>query len=156
MSSNAKYAIRTAQGSILGPLFFTLYVNGIFACVTQKNRLTIYADDTLLIEQGDTSESSYTACQVRLKEVETWCNLNRLSINVDKTKSMAIHSRNINAEFVPSLEIAGSKLQNVSKYEYLGVIMDDKLNMNNHIEHITKKVQGKLSILRKLRRHINV
>ena len=25
---------------------------------------------------------NYTACQVRLKEVETWCNLNRLSINV--------------------------------------------------------------------------
>ena len=31
--------------------------------------------------------------------------------------------------------------------------MDDKLNMNNHIEHITKKVQGKLCILRKLRRY---
>ena len=67
---------------------------------------------------------------------------------------MAIHSRSINVEFVPSLEIAGRKLQNVSKYEYLGVIMDDKLNMNNHIEHVTKKVKGKLSILRKLRRHI--
>ena len=115
-SSESRLQCGTAQGSILGPLFCTLYVNGIFAYVTQKNSLTMYADDTLLIEQGDTSESSHTACQLRLKQVETWCNLKRLSINVDKTKSMAIHSRSINVEFVPSLEIAGRKLQNVSKY----------------------------------------
>ena len=42
----------------------------------------------------------------------------------------------------------------VSKYEYFGVIIDDKLNMNSHIDHIIKKVQGKLCILCKIRRYI--
>ena len=44
----------------------------------------------------------------------------------------------MNMDQVPSVEISGKKLHNVSKYEYLGVIMDDKLNINSHIEHITK------------------
>ena len=39
-------------------------------------------------------------------------------------------------------------------FEYLGVIMDDKLCMDGHINHVIKKVQGKLCILRKFRRHI--
>ena len=153
-STSARLECGTAQGSILGPLFFTLYVNDIFAYVSQINSLTMYADDTLLIEQGDTTESSNIACQNRFKEVETWCNLNKLCINVDKTKSMVIQSRNIDPNYRPLIVVAGKRLQNVSKYEYLGVIMDDKLNMSNHIEHITKKVQSKLCILRKLRKHI--
>ena len=39
--------------------------------------------------------------------------------------------------------------------EYLGIMLDDKLSMNNHIDHVTKKVQGKLCILRKFRKHIS-
>ena len=56
---------------------------------------------------------------------------------------MSIQSRKIDIDQVPLVQISGKKLHNVSKYEYLGVIMD-KFNMNTHIEHITKKVQGKL------------
>ena len=40
------------------------------------------------------------------------------------------------------------------KYEYLGVMMDDKLCMNNHIDHVITKVHGKLSVLHKYRQHI--
>ena len=71
MPSDARLQCGTAQGSILGPLFFSLYVNDIFAFVEKNNSLTIYADDTLLIEQGVTKESSIEACQNRLHEVET-------------------------------------------------------------------------------------
>ena len=114
----------------------------------------MYADDTLLIEQGDTTVSSNIACQNTLKEVEHWCNLSRLCINTDKTKSMLIQSRKINIDQVPFVEISGKSLQKVSKYEYLGVIIDNKLNMNSHIDDIIKKVQGKLCILRKIRQYI--
>ena len=83
-----------------------------------------------------------------------WCICNKLSINIDKTKSMIVHGRSIDVNQESLLKIGGKSLQNVSRYEYLGVVMDDKLNMNGHIEHITKKVQGKLCVLRKIRRHI--
>ena len=81
--------------------------------------------------------------------------MNRLSINIDKTKVMSVHSRHIDIQHVPSIEVAGKNLQHVTKYEYPGIVMDDKLNMNNHVGHITKKVQGKLCVLRKIRRHNN-
>ena len=68
---------------------------------------------------------------------------------------MLIYSRNIDRVQEPLLKIGEKRVQSVSNYEYLGIIMDDRLNMDNHIEHSTKKVQAKLSILQKIRRHIS-
>ena len=45
-SSESRLQCGTAQGSILGPLFFILYVNDVFAYVRNNNSLTMYADDT--------------------------------------------------------------------------------------------------------------
>ena len=154
VSTEAKLKCGTAQGSILGPLFFILYVNDIFSYVKYNNSLTMYADDTLLIEQSRTKLESVKACQETMDQVEHWCRLNRLTINVDKTKSMSVESKNVDSDSVPAVSIAAQPLQTVRKYEYLGVVMDDKLCMDGHIDHIIKKVQGKLCILRKFRRHI--
>ena len=154
-SSEAKLVTGTAQGSILGPLFYILFVNDIFSYVNNNNTITMYADDTLLIEQGETRVSSNRACQESLNQIVEWCNLNRLTINAEKTKSMNIEFSTAADSEDTKIDILGQTLQNVKKYEYLGVFLDGKLAMSNHIEHIIKKVQTKLSTLRKFRRHIS-
>ena len=154
LSTEARLQCGTAQGSILGPLFFILYVNDIFSYVKYNQGITMYADDTLLIAQGETLEALVQACQESLNEIINWCNLNKLTVNIDKTKTMTIvpFAKNVNNDLL--VHIDGKQLQQVHKYEYLGVIMDDKLCMNNHIECIIKKVQGKLCTLRKFRKYI--
>ena len=116
-STEAKPQCGTAQGSILGPLFFILFMNDIFSYVTYNNNLTMYAEDTVLIEQGATEESSVKACQ-------KWCNLNKLTVNIDKTKIMTIAPGLRNNDQSLFVNIACKNLQRVHKYEYLGVIMD--------------------------------
>ena len=54
-----------------------------------------------------------------------------------------------------SVKILNTPLKCVHTYEYLGVLLDDKLDMSNHIEQTMKKVQSKLCVLRKFRRHIS-
>ena len=46
------------QGSILGPLLFTIYVNGIFE-LTLNSKLMLYADDMLLYRVVDNSATRY-------------------------------------------------------------------------------------------------
>ena len=154
-SPQAKLQCGAAQGSILGPLFYILNVNNMFSYVKYNKCLTMYADNTLLIEQGETQEKSIQACQNALDEVVTWCRLNRLTINMEKTKSMTLAPTVRNDHMTGVVNISSTHLQNVHKYEYLGVSLDDKLSMNNHIEKIMKKVQSKLCTLRKMRRHIS-
>ena len=64
--------------------FFMLMI--IFSYVSYNHLLTMYADDTLLIDQGTTLESSINACQRSLDEVTWWCNLNLLSILVKQKR----------------------------------------------------------------------
>ena len=109
----------TAQGSILGPLFFILNVNDIFSYVRYNNSLTMYADDTLLIEQSNTLVESVKACQETMNQVESWCTLNRLTINIDKTKSMSVHGKGLGIVDIPVITISDKPLQRVGKYEYL-------------------------------------
>ena len=47
----------TAQGSILGPLIFILYVNDIFELMEKDNSVFMYADDTLLIWKADNKKN---------------------------------------------------------------------------------------------------
>ena len=154
-SPDATLECGTAQSSILGPLFYILYVNDIFSYVKYNKGVTMYADDTLLMAQGETHEASIQACQESLNQIVSWCKLNRLTMNTDKTKSMSVCQNPKESNIGNILNISGKQLQHVHKYEYLGVLIDEKLGMNDHIEHITKKVQAKLCTSRKLRRHVS-
>ena len=57
-SASLKLRYGTAQGSILGPLIFILYVNDLFKEVIEENTILMYADDTLLITEGQDIQSS--------------------------------------------------------------------------------------------------
>ena len=74
----------------------------------------------------------------KITEVTAWCKLNKLTVNIDKTKIMTVSSSSKIIDNTLLVAIDGKNLQKVHKYEYLGVIMDDKLCMNNHIDHIEK------------------
>ena len=116
----------------------------------------MYADDTLLIEKGKTQELSSQSSQKAMNEVHAWCVLNRLTVNIDKTKVMIIAPNCKTPENPTTVKISNVPLKTVCKYEYLGVLLDDKLNMNSHIDHVVKKVQSKyIYILRKIRKHIS-
>ena len=78
----------TAQGSILGPLIFILYVNDIFNAIDQDTSAFMYADDTLLVCKDENPDLVTEKAQKALQKVCKWCQANKLSINIDKTKYM--------------------------------------------------------------------
>lgn len=82
-------------------------------------------------------------------------NLNRLTINLDKGKVLLFSSaeskkikeikRDIN------ITINNTKLEIVSEYRYLGLIIDQKLDFCEHIKHIKSKISQRHYLLRKVR-----
>ena len=90
VSHEAQVTYGTAQGSILGPLIFILYMNDVFKTVESENSIHMYADDTLLICKDVDINKVSEKTQKAFKDMEIWCEANKLTINVEKTKVMFI------------------------------------------------------------------
>ena len=80
------------QGSVLGPLFFLVYVNDIQDAVKNCG-IKLYADDTVLYQDGINGTEGGVKLQSSVDRFKEWCDVNALTINASKTKVMAFASR---------------------------------------------------------------
>ena len=85
------------QGSILGPLLFIIYINDISNSTTFFNFI-MYADDTSLSSSINTSFTSSKQfvrdINSALQQVHIWLSVNKLSLNINKTKYIVFKSKN--------------------------------------------------------------
>ena len=147
-----KITYGTAQGSTLGPLIFILYVNAFFKSLDNETSIHMYADDTLLMCKADDINMLTEKAQNVFRKMKNWCDANKLTINVEKTKYMVI--RHTKAPQEPNFRSDNSKLSTVNHYEYLGFLLDNKLSMNDYLDAMWKKTNSKLGILSRIRRFI--
>ena len=117
--------IRTGipQGSILGPLFFSICINDIVKASAIFNYI-MYADDTTLycnLEDFVDCDTE-TAINRELQKINLWLQRNKLTLNVDKTKFMIFHKR----KKVPNLSITlnDTTITKVDSFNYLGILLD--------------------------------
>ena len=81
------------QGSILGPLFFLLYINDLPQCLS-KTKPLLFADDTNLTASGDSIPYLENAVNSDPENLGKWLIANRLTLNVAKTEFMLIEQNN--------------------------------------------------------------
>ena len=91
MSKCSDIKIGVPQGSILGPLLFTLYTNDL-PNVLRYGRVDMYADDTTLSVSGCDIKDIERKLTADMAEITKWINKNKLALNVTKTKCMLLTS----------------------------------------------------------------
>ena len=128
------------QGSNLGPLLFLLYINDLPNCL-QYSMPSMFADDTNITVTGNSSEMIEIKLNSDLSKIHTWLVSNKLTLNVSNTEYMIIGSRyhlsKINE--YPNINIGGQNIKRVESTKSLGVVIDEKLNWEEHIDNISKK-----------------
>lgn len=133
------------QGSVLGPILFVLYINDLVLNVKYCS-LNLFADDTLVSVSDDNVINAVNKMNMDLDVIAKWLQLNKLKLNIPKTKFIVISNKNQENKTV-KIKIEDLQLEQVSQIKYLGVIIDNKLSFRNNVDFIIKKVAKKISFL---------
>ena len=139
------------QGSVLGPLLFILYVNDIIKVCPEECKIKMFADDTLIYVEGESSAELEIKMNTVFIIVEKWMNINKLKMNAGKTKYMIV--RSIRKELRGNITLKcldGTEIERVETMKYLGIIIDDRLRFKDHCDYMLKKIGKKTSFLNRI------
>ena len=143
------------QGSILGPILFLLYINDLVN-VSALLFPILFADDTNIFISGKNLRQLVSTLNSELEKVVEWLQVNKLSLNVNKTQYMVFNLGKKKLETTDPVHIKGNKLKKVDTSKFLGVIIDYKLNWLPHIQYIKSKISKGIGILSKARKCLSV
>ena len=119
-------------------------------------RISLYADDTALYTSGKTQIEIKLTLQIELTVVNEWLKANKSTLNAKKTKYVIFGSKQ-SLQNKPDLHlyVGPDKTERTCEMKYLGVILDDHLTFDQHINYICNKSSKKLGILRRAREYLN-
>ena len=141
-SSWSKLLLGVPQGSVLGPLLFNIYINDLF-WVNQFTNVCNFADDTTFYSTDLELKELIRKLEHDSSLAIEWFESNYMKLNTDKCHLLVSGDRHEYAFAKIGDDIVGESMENM----LLGVTIDNKLSFVNHIKHICKKSNSKLTAL---------
>ena len=133
------------QGSVLGPLLFIIYINDLPRSVPLL-KVLLFADDTSALYRSKNEQELFSTMNSQLGLLERYFALNKLSLNVRKTRAMGFLPKGSHFHY-HDLFLDGQPIQwccspgaSEKYFKFLGVLIDDKLTFQHHITRLYGKL----------------
>ena len=112
------------QGSVLGPLFFLIYVNDMVK-VCPELGLVLFADDTSIFVKAREPKELFEIVNRGLQKLAKWFRCNKLTLNLKKTEYVYFSGQGGKQEPPGALKIGREAIKRVNGVRFLGVWVDE-------------------------------
>ena len=158
-SSASDLAFGVPQGSVLGPILYTLYTAPIADIISSYGlQYHLYADDTQLYIPitFSTAVESLTVIETCLAHIQSWMKINKLKLNNEKTEFILFSGQRSNTkDLEDSLFLQGSKIELSRAVRNLGFHFDTTLSFECHVGKICQSTHFHLRNIGKIRHLID-
>ena len=134
------------QGSNLGPLLFSIFINDVSLLLPPTCRL-FYADDSKIFKVIECNADCWEL-QENLNVFVNWCSKNCLTLSIDKCNIVSFHRKRRPVTF--EYTISGQCLARVTCIKDLGVLLDSELTFRCHYDHIISRANRQLGFVFKV------
>ena len=141
LSTPCKVSSGVPQGSVLGPLLFTLYINDITDNLDPSATIKLFADDVKLYSEF--SNISPTNLQTYLDYIAHWAFTWQLNISHQKCNILTLGKHTISN----TLLISNQPIPIVDSVKDLGIFVDSDLKFTRHIDDIVSKAKQRSSLI---------
>ena len=146
--------IGVAQGSILGPVLYIIYMNDIVRCSNVVN-FTLYTDDTCVCISDENLNRGIETMNKELIFINKWLHSNCLTLNTKKSLYIVFKRNTAITTTNNKVCIDNEKLDKCSNTKYLGIYIDENLNWSAHINYVIRKTSKLVPILYQVRNNMS-
>ena len=146
------------QGSVLGPIIFTLYTQPLVEIFKKfEMQYHLYADDSQLYKSGHADQISniITLTEMCVNEVKHWMAVNKLKLNDDKTEIILFKNPRVSSDISEvTLNINDNMITSSKSVKDLGVLLDYDLSMSSQVSSLCKNMYFKLKQIGSVRQFL--
>jgi len=136
------------QGSILGPILFSMFINDIVKCCHNVS-IHLYADDAQIYLSRPIGlvEDLVVRINEDLSRISDWAKNNSLILNASKTQALPISHCSFDVNNVPEIILDNKTVQFELNVTSLGFKLNRRLDCSDHVNNTVSKIYATLRSL---------